>query len=127
MQTPESPVPNDVPSGGRIVWLDGDDFDKLLPETTIDHLLTQEERRNVEQERREFEAVGKAMFMTRENVYPLFYDAARERIASGVSPDEIRAEMVALEEGPDLPWISIVREAYDDLLAGRPPRFSSFW
>ena len=63
MLTPESPGPNDAPSGGGLVWLDDDDFEKLFPKTTIGHLLSEEERQKAEQERKEFEAVGRTLFL----------------------------------------------------------------
>ncbi len=127
MLTPESPGPHDVPFGSRVPWLDDDAFDKLFPKTTIDHLLSEEERRKVEHERREFEAVGRtmSMFLLERSLYPVFYESACEQMASGVSQDEIRAEMTMLADTEDSTFASIVREAYEDALAGRPPRFFS--
>jgi hypothetical protein len=129
MLTPKSPGPNDAHTGGQVIALDDDAFDKLLPETTIDHLLSEEERLKAAEERREFEAVGRTMFLT-ESLYPGIYESVRERLASGVSYDEIRAEMSMLLKrpdlaDPDLKIASVIREAYEDALAGRPPRFSS--
>jgi hypothetical protein len=105
--------------------LDGDGFDNLLPKTSIEHLLSEEEWRKAEHERREFEAVGRTMFLTEQALYPIFYQTASERMTSGVGQDEIRAEMMMLADTPDLEFASIVRQAYEDALAGRPPRFSS--
>jgi hypothetical protein len=103
-------------------------FDRLIPKTTIDHLLTEEERQKAAQERKEFEAVGREMFLTKEYIYPCFYNSARCRLDAGESPDEIRALMSDLEQASDDPMISIILEAYEDVLAGNPPRFSyPFW
>ena len=72
MLTPESPGPNDDPSGSRVAWLDDDAFDNLFPKTTIDHLLSEEERQKAAEEAREFEAVGRTMYLT-ESFYPVVY------------------------------------------------------
>jgi hypothetical protein len=127
MLTPESPGPNDVPSSGRVVWLDGDAFENLIPRTTIDHLLSVEERQKAEQERKEFEALGwrMALIETEQVLYSLFYDCVYERMAARTSPEEIQAEMMLLSDTPDEAFASIVRQAYEDVLAGRPPRFTS--
>jgi hypothetical protein len=125
MLTPKRPGPNNAQSFGQLVSLDCDGFDKLLPKTSIDHLLSEEERRKAEHERREFEAVGRTMFRTEKALYPIFYETASERMTSGVGQDEIRAEMIMLADTPDLEFASIIRQAYEDALAGRPPRFSS--
>jgi hypothetical protein len=100
-------------------------IDSLLPKTTIDHLLSEEDRRKAEQERKEFEAVGQAMLLTEENLYPAFYELAIQRVASGGSADEIRREMLILTQVCEIPFASIMREAYEDALAGRPPKFSA--
>src|SRR5262249_50033835 len=78
MLTPESPGPNDVPSGGRVVWLDGDAIENLFPGTTIDHLLSEKERQKAEHERKEFEALGRRMDLieTEQVLYSLCYDSA---------------------------------------------------
>jgi hypothetical protein len=125
MLTPKSPAPDDAHTGGQVISLDGDAFDKLLPKTTIDHLLSEEERLKAAEERREFEAVGRMMCLT-ESLYPFIYESVRERLASGVSYDEIRVEITMLLQRRDVvePDLTIVREAYEDALAGRPPRFS---
>ena len=101
------------------------------PETTIDHLLSEEERQKAEQERKEFEAVGRTVFLNdaevllESEVYPTAYEAMCGWIATRVvSPDEIREQLLMLH-GPLDPLTSIFREAYEDALAGRPPRLSS--
>jgi hypothetical protein len=109
-------------------WLDSESsFDELVPKTSIDHLLSEEERQKAEEERREFETVGRSMFLTEESLYPIFYAGVYERIAAGVSQDEIRAEMAMLADTPDDTFAAIARTAYEDALAGRPPKFSSPW
>ncbi len=123
MLTPESPGPSHAHSGGQVVSLDDDAFDKLSPKTTIDHLLSEEERQKAEQERREFESVGMTMFLNEAKLYPTAYEFVCERVASGVSPDVIRGELPMIPETPNR-LASIMREAYEDALAGRPPRFS---
>jgi hypothetical protein len=130
MSTPESPGPHDVPFGGLVLLPDDDAFDKLLPKTTIDHLLSEEERQKAEQERKEFEAVGRTLFLSaaeafpEAEVYPMAYEAACRCIASGVvSADEFR-EQLAMTHWPLDPVWSIIKEAYEDVLAGRPPRIS---
>jgi hypothetical protein len=127
MLPPESPGPNDVPSSGRVVWLDGDAVENLFPRTTIDHLLSEKERRKAEQERKEFEALGRRMdlIQTEQVLYCLFYDSASGGVAAGASPEDIQAEMMLLSDTPDGAFASIVRQAYGDVLAGRPPRFTS--
>jgi hypothetical protein len=130
--TPESPEPNDAHSGGQVIDMDDDAFDKLFPKTTIDHLLSEEERRKAAEERREFEAVGRTMCWT-VGLYPLVYASTRKRLESGVSYDEIRAEISTFPlgparedpENPEAIIFSAIRDAYGDVLAGRPPRFSS--
>src|SRR5438034_11720831 len=100
MLIPESPGPNNI-QGGRVVsW---PTIDKLVPRTTIDHLLSEEDRQKAEQERKEFEAVGRTMFLNEAELYPIIYESAGQRMASGVSRDEIRAEMRMLADTPDLP------------------------
>jgi hypothetical protein len=132
MMTPESQGPNDAPSGGRVVWLDDDAFDKLFPKTTIDHLLSEGERQKAEQERGEFEAVGRTLFLNEAgalpeaDVYRIAYESMCRCIASRmVSPDEIREQSSMLHGPPLERGTSIIREAFEDALAGRPPRFSS--
>lgn len=132
MLTPESPGSNDAPYSGQLVWLDDDAFEKLFPKTTIDHLLSEEERRKAEQERKEFETVGRTLVLNDAGglpdaeVYSIAYESMCQSIASGmVSPDEIR-EQLSMFHGPPLePGTSIIREAFEDALASRPPRFSS--
>src|SRR4051794_38341141 len=123
MSTPESPGPHDIPFGGRLSWLDDDAFDKLFPKATIDHLLSDEERRKAEQERKEFEAVGRTLFLNdaevlpESEIYPTAYEVMCGWIATGmVSPNEIR-EQLSIFHGPPLgPGTSIIREAYEDAL-----------
>jgi hypothetical protein len=125
MFIPEYPGAHDDSSGGRVAWLDDHVFDKLFPKTTIDHLLSEDERQKAAEECREFEAVGRTMFITERSLYPVFYESACERIASGASPDEIREELLMLAEDADGEFASVIREAYEDVLAGRPPKFTS--
>src|SRR5262249_51236793 len=119
MLTPEFPGPHDVPFGGLLPWLINDNFDKVFPKTTIDHLLSDEERQKAEQERKEFEAVGRRMHLVemQQVLYSVVYDAACEEMAAGTSPEEMHAEMVLLADTPDLDYASIVRQAYEDVLA----------
>jgi hypothetical protein len=131
MLTPESPGPSGAPFGGQVLSVDDDEFDELFPKTTIDHLLSEEERQKAAQERKEFETVGRMLFLSdvealpAAEVYPVAYESVCGCIASGVvSPDEIRESLSRLD-GPLDPVTAIMREAYEDALAGRPPRFSS--
>jgi hypothetical protein len=124
MFTPGSPGPNAFPFGGHVV--PDPDLDKLTPKTTIDHLLSDEERRKADLERIEFETVGHTMFLSDSDLYLDVYESASEKIASDVSHEEIRRERLMIAETPDLPFASIILEAYEDVLAGRPPRFSSW-
>jgi hypothetical protein len=96
----------------------------LVPTTNADHLLPEAERPLARQARDEFEAIGREMDRrtTRQALYPVFYESAREQIAAGVSHDAIRAEMTTLADTEDELFASILREAYEDALAGRPPR-----
>ncbi len=124
MLPPESPGPSDAQFGGQVVSLDDDAFDELLPKTSIDHLLSEEERQSAEQERWEFEAVGRSLFMNEAALYPFFYELVCERIASGVSPDVIRGEMSIFTKAADV-FGAVFLDALEDVLAGRPPRSSS--
>jgi hypothetical protein len=125
MLTPESPEPEDIRFGGQVVSLDSDDELNALvvPRTIIDHLLSESDRLKAKQERKAFEAVGKRS-MTDEEIYSLVYACARDKIAAGVSQDEIEAGMMLIASSPDFPNASIVRQAYEDVIAGRAPRFS---
>jgi hypothetical protein len=59
-------------------------------------------------------------------VYPITYESMCRSIASGmVSPDEIREQLSIFHGLPLGLGTSIIREAFEDALAGRPPRFSS--
>jgi hypothetical protein len=113
--------------GGQVVSLDStDNLDGLVvPRTIADHLLSEDERVKAEQERKEFEALGSALFLNAEYIYPIAYEFACERVASGATRDQIQSEMTMVAANPDLPFAAIIRQAYDDVLAGRPPRFSS--
>jgi hypothetical protein len=129
MLIPESPGPNNNQLGGQVVsWptLDELALDEVVPKTTIDHLLSEEERRKAEQERKEFEVVGRMMDLSEVELYPIVYESACEKIASGMSHDDIRVEMMMLADTPDLPFGSIIRQAYEDVLAGRPPRIGQW-
>ena len=52
-----------------------------------------------------------------------FFQTACEKMASGQSQDEIRAEMMILADTPDLPFASMIRQACEDALSGRPRDF----
>jgi hypothetical protein len=65
------------------------------------------------------------MFLTEEALYPIVYDSACERMADGVTREEIEAEVMLLTDTPDLDFTRIIRQAYADVLAGRPSRFPS--
>jgi hypothetical protein len=65
------------------------------------------------------------MFLTERSLYQVFYASASERIASGASPNDIRDELLMLAADADLQFTSVIRVAYEDVLAGRPPRFTS--
>jgi hypothetical protein len=83
MPTPDSPGPDDVPSGGRVVPLDDHDFDHLLPKTTFDHPLSEEGRRKAEQHLKEI--YGNLDFLSPESdVYPMAYELASDWLASGM-------------------------------------------
>ena len=126
MLPPKSPRWTDIYGGGQIIDSDEVAFDKLIPKTTIDHLLSEEERRKAAEERREFEAVGRRMGSTK-SLYQIVYECVRQRLSGGMSEDEIRVEMAmfpAILEDADQKVVSVIREAYADALAGRPPRFS---
>jgi hypothetical protein len=96
-------------------------FDDLLPATEVDHLLPEDQRPLA---REAFEALGREMDrrLTRQALYSIFYESARDQIAAGMSQDAIRAEMTSLADTDDELFAAIVREAYEDALAGRPPR-----
>jgi len=98
--------------------------DDLVPETSIDHLLPEAEWRAAATARAAIESLGEAMGRSadRAALYPVFYDSARQQLAAGVSHEDIRAEMMMLADADDPPFTSALCEAYEDALAGRPPR-----
>jgi hypothetical protein len=54
--------------------------------------------------------------------YHSFYTLVRDEIRSGRTPDEVRAQLFPLiERAGDL--IDTVRDALEDALAGRPPKY----
>src|SRR4051794_13245278 len=124
MMTPESPEPNESMYCGQVVSLDDEALHKLTPETTIDHLLSEEDRQKWEQESREFAAVGRNPFLSEASLYPMFYEMVCEQMASGVSPDVIRGAISKCHEHSDR-FGSVFLEAFEDALAGRPPKFPS--
>ena len=125
MSNPESLAPDDIPMGGQVFALDTKDhIDRLVvPRTLADHLFSEHGRLSAEQERKEFEAVGSELFLREEDIYPIFYRSTTERIAAGASRDEILSEMMAVVARSELPFASALRQAYEDALAGRPPKF----
>jgi hypothetical protein len=100
----------------------------LVPTTSIDHLLSEEERQHAREDRDAVEALGREMERreTLPTVYSKIYEAARRMLAAGFSPKKIRAEMRPLtDSAPDQEWASITRDAYEDALAGRPRRLEA--
>lgn len=99
-------------------------IDDLVPTTSIDHLLSPEERLLARQAREAFEELGREMGRRQawEATYRVLYDLAREQLAGGLSPDELRAEMAELADTDDEEFATTVRAAFEDVLAGRPPR-----
>lgn len=75
MLTLESRGPNDAHFGGQVIDMDDDAFDKLFPKTTIDHLLSEEERQKAAEERREFADVVRTMCWT-VGLFPIVYESA---------------------------------------------------
>ena len=69
---------------------------RLRQALAIDHLVSEEERQKAEQERKEFEAVDRTMFLTEEALYPVFYESVCEKMDAGVSHEGNRAEMMML-------------------------------
>jgi hypothetical protein len=59
MSLPESLSPFNKIFGGQVV--PDPAIDRLVPKTNIDHLLSEKARQQAEQERKEFEAVGRDM------------------------------------------------------------------
>jgi hypothetical protein len=99
-------------------------WDELLPSTTIHHLLSEEDAERWDAAQKAFAELGKCLKANarRRSLYPLFYDDAREQLATGMSADEVRVAMADLMDTGDFEFASIVREAYEDALAGRRPR-----
>ena len=60
--------------------------------------------------------------LTRQALYPIFYELTCESIAAGMSHDDFRAGMTMLADTDDDVFASILVEAYEDALAGRQPR-----
>jgi|GEM_PF-4391015 len=103
-------------------------YDDLVPVTSIDHLLSDEVRLLAILTRSAIEELGKEMDerLTRDVLYPIYYEEVLVMIAAGMSHDEIRAEMTMLVDITEDGLISsIVREAYEDALAGRPSRYKA--
>jgi hypothetical protein len=122
MMAPEPSEPNRIRPFNRL--RSSGSTDEIVPGTVIDHLLTETEQQHAMAESGEFEFLGKAMDQrqTRAALYPILYESASEQLTSGVSHEEIRAEMMSLAETEDTIYASVAREAYEDALAGRPPR-----
>jgi hypothetical protein len=105
---------------------DEGDLAHLVPSTSIDHLLSPEQRQHARQDRDALAALGRQMdqrAVSPVTIYRVFYEFARKMIADGISPEELRAQWLPLTDGhPDSTFAAAIREAYDDALAGRPPR-----
>src|ERR1700679_3168729 len=69
--------------------------DELLPSTTIDHLLSEDQARQAESDRREIDALGEILNRASEKraLYPGHYDQAKEMLDSGMSHEQIRVEL----------------------------------
>jgi hypothetical protein len=95
---------------------------ELIPATSINNLVSEEEARLADLECKEFEALGKARDISDEFrvLYRLFYDEALERIASGESRSGILSALAEFVDTDDSLFASAVKEAYCDALAGRP-------
>jgi hypothetical protein len=122
MPAPESSEPSSIHPFNRL--RSSGSTDELVPGTTVDHLLSSTEQQHAIEECGEFESLGKEMddSQTRAALYPILYETALEQVTSGVSHDAIRAELVSLVQTDNALYTSIAREAYEDALAGRPPR-----
>ncbi|SIN81236.1 hypothetical protein SAMN05444166_1028 [Singulisphaera sp. GP187] len=97
--------------------------DQVVPPTTTDHLLSEDERLNAVRDREAVEALGRELDrrLMRQAMYPIYYDAARKQVAAGVSHEAIRAELnIRLADIEDEFDASVAREAYEDALADRP-------
>ena len=96
----------------------------LVPKTSIDHLLTAEEVQQAAAERAAFETL--AAELGRQDdfraLYPVYYNVAQANLNSGMSHHGLRTEMEELMIYCDPASASILREAYEDVLAGRPPK-----
>jgi hypothetical protein len=96
---------------------------ELLPTTSLESLLTEEESQQLQAERLAFEAVGRSLDrqLTFESLYPMLYGHALERLTSGDNRRELEEEM-AESRGDESDYAVILRQAYADVLDGRPPR-----
>jgi len=116
--------PSDPSSGHPLKRLESTpSIDDLLPRTPINHLLSESEAQLADLALREFEALGAARntALSMHALYPVFYERARELVAAGVRPDQIREEMAEFLDPEDADYSSAVRRAYEDALAHLPP------
>lgn len=99
-------------------------WEELVPTTDISHLLSEAERSHAAGDRQAFEELSREIDRrdTWEALYPVFYDQARDQLASGASRDDLQIEMEELAATGDALFAAIVREAYADALAGRSPQ-----
>jgi hypothetical protein len=110
-------------------------IDDLVPETTIEQLISEDRplsaKRPLEvalSHREFFEFVSELYLQTPSDdqcvaVYYLpFYDTIKLLVAVGVSHEAIRANLAPPTDS-DGELAAVIREAFDDALAGRPPRY----
>jgi hypothetical protein len=109
---------------------------ELIPTTKLDRLLSEEDRKLFEcqplpkppQTTRELlrQLAMFARSMTtperfRCEHYPVFYQAVREALDAGVSPEDLAAELASLADSDDA-FAAVIREAIEDALGGQPPK-----
>jgi hypothetical protein len=123
MMTPESSLPNNSYPINRLVSRPSLD-QPVVSRTKISHLPSEDHRRQAPHQHKELEAVRKVMDKRETDAVPyrIFHEDARKKIASGMSHHEIRAVMVILVDMDDTHLASIIRQAYEDALAGVLPK-----
>ena len=110
----------------------------LLPNTKLDHLLSEQDQQLFEYQllpsppQTLFEAIkqlaefvsGTSPDRLYSEYYPMFYRMARTQLDAGLSNDQID-DLLSPLASRDQEFVNVVRQAIEDALAGRPPRYES--
>ena len=109
------PQPTDASNTGPFNRLHSSpSFAELVPRTTIPHVFSKriEELADDLNRQRQLQIL-----------YPFIYDWTRERLDLGMSHEEIRVEMEKLAGIYEKRFGVDIKQAIEDALAGRPPKY----